>query len=126
MRRYQGSFCLLGVDALLAGRLGVDEPTQLARRLRLGHERDDDAEHDVDDERRGGGDERRSLAAERDDAEAEGPERVLGEEGDEDRRQRAGRPGRPSPAVAVIRFQNMPRMKVAKSGALKKPNSVWR
>jgi hypothetical protein len=30
------------------------------------------------------------------------------------------------PAVAVIRFQNMPRMKVAKSGALKKPNSVWR
>ncbi len=30
------------------------------------------------------------------------------------------------PAVAVIRFQNMPRMKVANSGALKKPNSVCR
>ena len=26
----------------------------------------------------------------------------------------------------VIRFQNIPRMKVANSGALKKPNSVWR
>ena len=30
------------------------------------------------------------------------------------------------PAVEDIRFQNMPRMKVANSGALKKPNSVWR
>ena len=30
------------------------------------------------------------------------------------------------PAVAVIRFQNMPRMNVANSGALKKPNSVCR
>ena len=30
------------------------------------------------------------------------------------------------PAVAVIRFQNMPRMKVANSGALKNPNRVWR
>ena len=30
------------------------------------------------------------------------------------------------PAVGVIRFQNMPRMKVAKSGALKNPNNVWR
>ena len=30
------------------------------------------------------------------------------------------------PAVGVIRFQNMPRMKVANSGALKNPNSVWR
>ena len=30
------------------------------------------------------------------------------------------------PAVAVMRFQNMPRMKVAKSGALKNPNSDWR
>ena len=30
------------------------------------------------------------------------------------------------PAVAVIRFQNMPRMNVAKSGALKKPNNVCR
>ena len=30
------------------------------------------------------------------------------------------------PAVAVIRFQNIPRMKVANSGALKNPNSVCR
>lgn len=30
------------------------------------------------------------------------------------------------PAVAVIRFQNMPRMNVANSGALKNPNSVCR
>ena len=30
------------------------------------------------------------------------------------------------PAVGVIRFQNMPRMNVANSGALKKPNSVCR
>ena len=30
------------------------------------------------------------------------------------------------PAVAVIRFQNMPRMNVANSGALKNPNSTWR
>lgn len=30
------------------------------------------------------------------------------------------------PAVAVIRFQNMPRMKVANSGALKNPKSVCR
>ena len=30
------------------------------------------------------------------------------------------------PAVGVIRFQNMPRMKVANRGALKKPKSVWR
>ena len=30
------------------------------------------------------------------------------------------------PAVAVMRFQNMPRMNVANSGALKKPKSVWR
>ncbi len=30
------------------------------------------------------------------------------------------------PAVGVIRFQNMPRMNVANSGALKKPNRVWR
>lgn len=29
------------------------------------------------------------------------------------------------PAVAVIRFQNMPRMKVANSGAVKNPNIVW-
>ena len=27
--------------------------------------------------------------------------------------------------MAVIRFQNMPRMKVAKSGALKKPKRLW-
>ena len=30
------------------------------------------------------------------------------------------------PAVEVIRFQNMPRMKVANSGALKNPNNVCR
>ncbi|SIN57281.1 Uncharacterised protein [Mycobacteroides abscessus subsp. abscessus] len=30
------------------------------------------------------------------------------------------------PAVAVIRLQNMPRIKVANSGALKNANSVWR
>ena len=30
------------------------------------------------------------------------------------------------PADAVILFQNMPRMNVANSGALKKPNSVCR
>ncbi len=30
------------------------------------------------------------------------------------------------PAVGVIRFQNMPRMNVANSGALKKPNRVCR
>ena len=30
------------------------------------------------------------------------------------------------PAAAVIRFQNMPRMKVAKSGALKNPKRVCR
>src|SRR5688500_13043929 len=30
------------------------------------------------------------------------------------------------PAVAVIRFQNMPRMNVANNGALKNPNSTWR
>ena len=30
------------------------------------------------------------------------------------------------PAVAVIRFQNIPRMKVANNGALKKPNRIWR
>src|SRR4051812_21784808 len=30
------------------------------------------------------------------------------------------------PAAAVIRFQNMPRMNVANSGALKNPNRVWR
>jgi hypothetical protein len=30
------------------------------------------------------------------------------------------------PAVAVIRFQNMPRMNVANNGALKNPNSVCR
>ncbi len=30
------------------------------------------------------------------------------------------------PAVAVIRFQNMPRMKVANRGALKNPNRVCR
>ena len=30
------------------------------------------------------------------------------------------------PAVGVIRFQNIPRMKVANSGALKKPKRVWR
>ena len=36
-------------------------------------------------------------------------------------------PTRPTqPAVAVIRFQNMPTMNVANSGALKKPNSTWR
>ena len=35
-------------------------------------------------------------------------------------------PGRPSPRSAVIRFQNMPRMNVANSGALKNPNSVCR
>ena len=29
-------------------------------------------------------------------------------------------------AVAVIRFQNMPRMKVANNGALKNPNRVCR
>ena len=30
------------------------------------------------------------------------------------------------PAVGVIRFQNMPRMKVANSGALKNPNRTCR
>ncbi len=30
------------------------------------------------------------------------------------------------PAVGDIRFQNIPRMKVANSGALKNPNSVCR
>ena len=29
------------------------------------------------------------------------------------------------PAAAVIRFQNMPMMKVANSGALKIENSAW-
>ncbi len=29
-------------------------------------------------------------------------------------------------AVPVIRFQNIPRMNVANSGALKNPNRVWR
>ena len=44
---------------------------------------------------------------------------------DGDRRQRAGHQADPA-AVGVIRFQNMPRMNVANSGALKNPNSVWR
>ena len=29
------------------------------------------------------------------------------------------------PAAGVMRLQSRPRMKVAKSGALKKPNSAW-
>src|SRR6478735_10591732 len=73
---------LLGVDELLSRRLGVDETAQLGRRLGLGHERHADAEHDVDDERRGRRDERGALAAEWDDPEARRPEAVLAEERD--------------------------------------------
>src|SRR6476469_9910827 len=53
---------LFGVDEVLSRRLGVDEAAQLGGRLRLGHERHDDAEHDVDDERGGRCDEGRALA----------------------------------------------------------------
>ena len=53
-------------------------------------------------------------------------ERVLAEDGDEDRGQRCRLTRPTQPAVAVIRFQNMPRMNVANSGALKNPNSVCR
>ena len=53
-------------------------------------------------------------------------ERVLAEDADEDRGQRCRDQARPSRRSAVIRFQNMPRMNVANSGALKNPNSVCR
>ena len=119
VRRYHGIERLVRVDEVLARRLGVDEPLELGDRLGLGHQRDDDAEHEVDDEGGRGGEEGRALARQVDHPGG-------GEPVDRDGRQGAGHEARPMPAVGVIRFQNMPRMKVAKSGALKNPNSVWR
>src|SRR4051794_32038153 len=82
---------LLEVDEVLPRRLRVDEPAQLGSRLGLRDERDDDAEHDVDDEGRRRRDEGRTLAADGDDAEAGRPEGVLAEEGHEHGRERSGR-----------------------------------
>ena len=114
------------VGAGLLRRLGVDETDELLLWLGLGDQRDADRHHDVHDERRGGRHEGGALAAERDDTQAQRAERVLAEEARRARPTRCPPTSPIQPAVGVIRFQNMPRMKVANSGALKNPNSVWR
>ena len=87
--------------------------------------RDHDADHDVDDERGTGGDEAGALAPSgstpRDSAPNASSLRNATVTA-----ARVPETSPAQPAVGVIRFQNMPRMNVANSGALKNPNSVCR
>ena len=102
----------------------VDQPAQLGLLPRRGQRRDHEADRDVDDEGRTGGGEARALPLQ--------PEHAGGQSA-------RGRPVLRMPtttaasvpltrpiqaAVGLIRFQNMPRMKVANSGALKNPKRV--